>query len=64
MAEDEAFARRLAAAREGPGGSRPDARAQRQKQQMLEQENRVLTARLNNELEEVRSVRQSGVGSI
>ena len=55
MAEEEAFARRIAAAQQqGAGGQGRDPKAQRQKQLMLEQENRTLTARLNNELEEVR----------
>lgn len=55
MAEEEAFARRIAAAQhQGVGGRGRDPEAQRQKELMLEQENRTLTARLNNELEEVR----------
>ncbi len=49
--EDEAFAQRLAARAEG--SNRQD---QQQRRVLLEQENKALTVRLNNELEDVRYV--------
>ena len=54
--------RRLAAASQGPAGAALDAGSQRRKQLMLEQENKALTARLNNELEDVRCVGVEGMG--
>ncbi|KAM3577787.1 hypothetical protein VYU27_000330 [Nannochloropsis oceanica] len=47
--EDEAFTRRVAAREEGR-----NRQEQQQRQVLLTQENRVLTVRLNNELEDVR----------
>lgn len=49
--EDEAFTRRLAARDEGS-----NRQEQQQRRVVLEQENRALTVRLNNELEDVRYV--------
>lgn len=49
--EDEAFAQRLAARAEGS-----NRQEQQQRRMLMEQENKALTVRLNNELEDVRYV--------